>query len=387
MVWYLLTFLISISLLSVSRRVIKTQQIYIEILAIILPCLLAGFRSNEIGTDTMAYLEPIFNAAKNASGFNEYMNYSWYNIYRYNHVYEYEIGFTTLIYITSKIFHNIVPCKFFVELLIIVPIFIALKKYCKNVPLWLGMGVFYFLFFNQSLNLMRQYIAMSFLFLAIVGYMQNKKIRNYISFQVIAMLFHSSSLIGIVIILIMIYINYSDEKYIIHNNQRNKVILVTCFGLILLVVLNNASYLLSVLGMSTYIGYVNGTLTFMPNQIIVRLPILFFCWVKWKILLKQCKNINFYICMVLYTIIFSQLAGTSTFGVRISVYFSIFLIAFLPQIYNCSNRSNRNIKSLMVSTNWTNLLCNVAIIFYIIFYWWFYYINLGSDGTMPYKFF
>lgn len=48
---------------------------------------------------------------------------------------------------------------FFIHALILAPIYLGLKRMKKSYPVYLGMLVFYLLFYNTSLNMMRQWIA------------------------------------------------------------------------------------------------------------------------------------------------------------------------------------------------------------------------------------
>ena len=100
----------------------------VVIIALLIPCLLAAFRASSIGTDYEVYLKPIFLNALKSNSFIEYLNSRWYSIWRYIYVKDWEIGFTTIIYIVSKLTHSLQFCAFVVEAFIIFPTYGAIEN-------------------------------------------------------------------------------------------------------------------------------------------------------------------------------------------------------------------------------------------------------------------
>ena len=103
-------------------------------------------------------------------------------------------------YVIAKIIGNLQWVLFFIHILIVVPIYLGLRKF-KDLDgkLWLCMLVFYFMFYNVSLNIVRQYIAIAILFYGISSLLNDKRgeTKFWISL-IVALLFHNSSLLGIV---------------------------------------------------------------------------------------------------------------------------------------------------------------------------------------------
>ena len=196
---YIVFFLISCFLIWLSE---KSSSRYIgkllAFIAILLPCILAGMRADTIGTDLRVYVEPMYNAAKQSTSFSSYMDQRWYVIWRYMYVNKFEIGFTTLVYLIEKLGGSLGTVLFFIQALILAPIYLGLKRMKKSYPVYLGMLVFYLLFYNTSLNMMRQWIAMSILFYGLSYLITNEKKKYFITI-VVACLFHTSALMGVVI--------------------------------------------------------------------------------------------------------------------------------------------------------------------------------------------
>ncbi|BBK63261.1 MAG: EpsG family protein [Thomasclavelia ramosa] len=371
MIQYLLTFSISSIFIYISKYIKRNQRWILFFIALFIPCFLAGIRSEIIGTDVNVYLMPIYNAAEKAGNFNEYLNTSWFNIYRYNSVKEYEIGFITVIYVLVKMFHSIFVVKFFIQFLIIYPIYFALKKYGEKTLIWIGMLIYFLLFFNQSLNIMRQYISMSFVFLAIVGFIKTNDFKHYVIFQLIALTFHSSSLIGLGIFFIYKFLYRNEVNSITVLNKR--VMYISILGLLLLLSPTLISKFLAQIGLNSYSLYIKGELTFMPNQIIIRLPLLILSLINWNKMCKKSEYFHFYFCMLIFTILFAQLAGSSQFGARIAIYFAVFQIVLCIQLCKTIGRNQINM-----------VILNIGIIAYYLFYWWFYYAYMGMDATVPF---
>ena len=126
---------------------------------------------------------------------------------------------------------------------------------------------------------MRQYISVAFLFLGI-QYVFIGNWKKYFLCQVTAVLFHSSEIIGIILMLIFKFVQ--DNKKEIDNNPKlkNNILpdlktwVVIGIGASTLLVTPLIVKLLNLLNLSKYSVYISGNIHFMPNQIISRLPML-----------------------------------------------------------------------------------------------------------------
>jgi hypothetical protein len=358
--------MLSIFLLWGSNKVKGSQKEVLVFIALMLPCIIAGGRATSIGTDVRGYLQPMFDAATSTNSFGEYINYAWSsNAWRIRFVYEQEIGFTLLVWIVGKLTHNIHVVMFAIEAVTIVPFYYAIKRIVQKREIWLGMLIYYFFFYNLSFNVMRQCIAMSFLFLGVTYYFK-KDYKKYFVFQVVAFLFHKSSLIGILIVLC--------EKFIASPKNTEKVarknmIIVIVTSIIVVLGMNRLLYLLTLVGLGKYGGYLRGNLHFLPNQIISRAPIALMFIFNWK-KLKQNPINYFYFAMIIVSMVVAQLASVNEFSGRIASYFMLFYV------YSFIEVSRIKYKGTQMNT--------VIGICYAGFYWWFYFVLLGVAETVPY---
>lgn len=369
---YIIGFIISTLLLSFSNKIVERQRWLFTCIALIIPCCIAGFRAESIGTDVYNYLAPMTNAAISSDNLVDYMNTSWYRVYRNLYVSNYEIGFSLLVYVIAKVFKNIYAVQFGIQAITIIPLYIACSKLKNKFPLWLCILTYYCLIFNTSLNLMRQAIGMAFIFLGYV-YFSNHEKKKCIIVTIIAVLFHTSALLGIIIYFFFYFVNDDHLLDLRLGKKRSynyiNMIIVIAIGFILIVSVNGVVNTLSSLGLGKYIGYINGELHFMPNQFISRLPIFILFLYAWGKCKNTNNNMNFLFIMLYFDLLCSQFTSVNSFGGRIALYFSQFQILTYPTIY-LATKKNKFVLFLLIA--------------YMAFYWWFYYVYSGVNATVPY---
>ena len=129
MIIYIVVFVISIFLLYLKNRVKnKWLKKILIILALMLPCILAGLRHHSIGTDVDVYVSRLFDLAVRSKSFSDFLTLKWWRVWTYVYVSDFEIGFTFFVYLISKMFSNLQVLLFFIQLLIIIPIYIGVRK-------------------------------------------------------------------------------------------------------------------------------------------------------------------------------------------------------------------------------------------------------------------
>lgn len=369
---YVFTFAISTLFFKLADYVKKEQRICVDSIAIILLCLLAGFRAQSIGTDTAGYIQPMIKGAISSENIKDFFQYSWISGFSTKTVLNYEIGYTLFVYFISSLFKSIVVTQSALELLAILPIYFAIREK-KDIPIWLGMLVFMLQFYNGSFNLIRQTIAMAFMLLGVTYWINDKRKKFVISF-VCAVLFHTSGLIGIIIIVLYEYIGrYRNMKIKsldrkISINYLNLAIAIG-IGIAALIGIKIVIALLTQFGLAKYVGYIFGDIRFMPNQIINVLPPAILLIFSFKYFKDHQEEWAFYVVMMAYTMVTGQFTSVNSFGGRIRLYFMIFSIFSYPLVctYSCNKRTSK-----------------IIIISYLACYWWFYYVFSGSDQTVPY---
>lgn len=376
MIIYLICFALSCSSFYLScKSKNKVVTVMFEILGILIPCILAGCRDLSVGTDIKVYLKNIFDASLSTDSWNEYLNYGWFNGWKIVYVKDYEIAFIGVVYIISKTFLNIHVVMFFIEILMILPIYAGVKKVFKNngSAIAFSMLVYYLSMFNSGLNIMRQYIAISFLFLSVICLINKKNIKCYI-YIIISILFHKSSLIGILILILYNIMNSSIKfkikigRYYIEV-KKILIIGISIVGLFIIYKMDIIMKLLDAVNLSEYSSYISGSFSMNLFRIIMVIPILFVMYRNKNNIFKE-DNIYFYLLIYIISQLTIQLASIKTYTIRISYFFKIFDTIFLVIICKNNLKIKKSSSFIVIGT--------------LLVYWIYIYVIGKSGQTVPY---
>lgn len=183
-----------------SKKTVYLRYLFVAI-SIFIPVVFAGIRDLSIGTDTSGYVLKLFISARNCGDLAEFLQLN---------MNQYEVGYLFITYCMAKISSNIHWLLFVNQLLIISPIVFGIARAYEGENLFLPYLIYLFLFYCESLNMVRQSIALSFVFLGLV-FLLNKNKLLYFVLIVAALLFHTSAIIGIVFFLISIICSNPDR--------------------------------------------------------------------------------------------------------------------------------------------------------------------------------
>ena len=376
---YLIGFALSIGIIAFAEK--KRLPIFLtcSVLALLIPCLIAGFRAQNVGTDVMVYVKPLTESAICADNLKEYFNSYWYREWRNLYVQYYEIGFSMLVFVVAKLTKNLGCVLFAISAVITVPMYIALSRNRKNAPVWLGMLTFYLLFYSASLNIMRQWAAMSFLLLALQLLREKKYIWTVI-LTLFACLFHSSALIAFMIYGVYWLLQVGQNRTIKLGRLQVRTPIVTMcvvfFGSVaVLLCLNIIVKIMVLTGFTRFAGYLSGEpLSLMLAQILLRLPPLVIMLLFWKSFSKKEPAAVFFLTMSLLEIVMSQLMSVAEHAIRIGMYFSAYTVLWPSLLYaSIKQRSHRVFFCLL-------------LIGYMLVYWYYCFIMHGRNEVYPYSF-
>ena len=163
-------------------------------------CLLAAFRSDNIGTDVLVYGKPTFIQACNSTSLLQFISN-----------YDGEVLFGLIGFVSAKIFKSLHFFWFIIELLCVSPIYYIAIKNRNNHSIAVTMFVYMFVYYPMSFNVMRQSIAAGILMLAFFQYISNKK-KYAIIWAVVSVLFHSSAILGILLYLVVLLIQKPTRR-------------------------------------------------------------------------------------------------------------------------------------------------------------------------------
>lgn len=346
-----------------------------SVVALLIPCLLAAFRAEQIGTDVRGYITPLYNAAKESASIKKYWEMKIIGSYR--NVNDFELGFIILVYISAKFFKSKQILLGMIQLLTVVPVYFGIKRFENRVALWFGMLVYYLMYYNATLNMMRQWIAMGLLIYAFKDLLEKKYIR-YIIVILLGMLFHRSALIGVAFIALRVFFDIYLCRYSINigiglklSSDFRKVLLLLLICCIVFYVPEIVLYILRLTGLSSYRHYFyNSQIHFGMRQFIVRSPILVLLIINIKKM--QCQmDYKFLFGMAICDTIFSNYVSGGEYMYRVACWFAGFNIYSYPLLLENLKVRYRKIMK-------------VAVIAYLILYWWYYFCYKRSHQTVPY---
>ena len=358
---YFIVFINSISLYYCYFQTNRNKLFLI--FSIVLPATIAGCRDIGVGTDTLVYSEHYFNIAKNIK---------LSEIFTYDNI---DKGYLFLNYIAVQLHDSINSVFFFTELLILICVYATLSiiKVEKRHAL-LFMTLFYFCFYNISLNLMRQTCAISLSFLSYAFYVRKKWLIS-IFLILLSYTFHSS----VIVALLIPYIDFLTK-------MRNGCIKKT------FIFINIFIFIAIFIGFYKYVGLMsslqiinanyadrystNGIFTSMNLSTIPKVDILIMLYILYILVKIKYQNkvnsnrIDFAIFIHFIYILFFALSFYSFFLYRISYYL---LIIDLFEV--CYFLSRKIIKNDLVTT--FLVILNISI-------WYYNYIICFSGETYPY---
>ena len=174
----------------------KVLCIVFLVLIIISNTIILGLRDFGVGTDTLVYIDTYFNYAKYATNIkNIWLDGS-----------DYDRGFLFLAYISTLIGDTSQTLLLLTEFFIIFFTVLGIYQFKKTMSIsmtWF-MVLFVLMYQYVTVNLMKQFCAMSLLFWGYSLFLQ-KKYWAYIGLQLIAYFFHSTSIIFIMIPVLQVF--------------------------------------------------------------------------------------------------------------------------------------------------------------------------------------
>ena len=154
---YLLSAFFSILACNSFKKNNKIYGIILSIIAILIPCIIAGLRCETIGTDTSKYVAKTFIAAQNGYNYSSAMS-------NMNNVANVEYFYKLITFIISRVTNNVNWMYFIISLITVTLIYLTCYDNRTDKGNYtLAYFSFLVLFFNRSLNLSRQSIAIAIL--------------------------------------------------------------------------------------------------------------------------------------------------------------------------------------------------------------------------------
>lgn len=370
---YLITFSISILFTFFAQKNVNNRLIFFScsVIAVLVPSLLAGLRDSGIGTDTKVYVDYIWADFKYITNWNQF--YTMYQQKQFNDI---EPLYLCLNYIASLFGSKVNNIYFLSNLLTNLFIYLSAYDNRKKSSMTLFMFIYLFSYYNMSLNLVRQSLALSFCLYSF-KYIEQKKWWKFIVMFIIINLAHNTGLFFVAFLILYILFEY------LKNNKSRKLILsFTTLCVVLGTVFIDIT-------LTFFVGYgilpskflIYNSLETAPliKSVFINYIIYIFLFISFGVIIKQ-KDLKTEFAKYTYLKINGTLLFASTiiskWAFRISYYFNIitdcimlpralfFIKKRLPQKYI--------------------LILSATVILILIIWYWTIIFNNGNQ-TYPYK--
>lgn len=363
MIPYLLVFIFTIFFTHLADKYYNEKILFciFSVIALVPPILLAGLRDETIGTDIQVYVIRTFAMAGEYGNMGDFLSDS--NI---------DIVFTLLMYFSNTFFGSVNGALIVIAAFILICVYVSMMKMRLYFPMSYAMFIYLFSFYNTSLNLMRQNMAMAVCLLMFVFFIRKEYVKSTFA-GVVAFLCHSSSVFFLIPIILYNFFCQQNRQW----EKTRKCVIIYC-TLLPLIFLFFDSLLDFFIGIGVFaekyamystLNKEGGTVV---NTLFV-LTYVIFIFVTFRFLLrnKRSKN-NLYAFIITYsTLVVSLLSAISMWAGRLSLYFQIITVWVFPVlIYNLPYRKIAVYKKLFTVL--------------IVFYWWYTYIFNNANETYPY---
>ena len=361
---YIIVFAISLLLLYASIKAKKKPaKILFFALSIIIPCILASLRSINMTVDTMIYIEPLFKIAKKANFFD----------YIFNNGITNDVLYLIVSYVCAKISSSISVLFFAMELLVLAPLYIAIRRrYDKPFYVVLAAMAALALLYNASFNMARQAISLSFFVLA-VEYLFEGKNKKYWLLSIAAFFMHWSAFIAFPIAFIIHRIKVSDKKTI----TGLGFVAIAIVGFFIVGSMNTFLNAIN-LGNLKIVEYIsNHSMTEYTSNATADTLFFVFIYIVIKLFRRPSRGNNkneddAFSLLTLLGLIVMQYGAFIEYGFRLSYYFLYpVLILYVPKICETQKRNNAVILTLTIFMS-------------LIFYWVFWVIISNYHDTYPF---
>ncbi len=333
------------------------------VLVILIVSIFAGIRDISVGTDVEYYVIKHFNWVA------LFPNQMWkYIIYLVTYD-EVEPIYALVQYIGYSVFHSINFVLFMLSLITHIFIYFGLVKKAEQISISTAWLIYCFLFYNTTLNIVRQSCAVAIIFYMVMCILEEKiSVKKYIILTVIALGFHRSSLLMAIILPLLIW-SYNNK---IKRNINYIIVFVLCLFPFFFKFIGSFISSLNSLPMKYQVFFndINsGQSSIMLDTIIYLLPTILFIYLAYK--QKTNVQIKFYLVMAFVSI--SCCVASNLMISRLSYYFIIFFCYSIPYSTKIiSTRANGRQLYRFGMIGWFALM------------WYINIVNYGYGATYPY---
>lgn len=293
---------------------------------VLFPCLLAAVRDSSVGTDVTKYGEAVFLSAGNMPIDAFFARYAG----------DIDILYLLVTYGFAQLTSDIVLYFFFLQLLAMVPVVVAVIVLCRSYA-HIGLAVYYLLFFAYSLNLMRQSIALSLVLVSVI-LVERQRFWWFSTVVLIAAGFHSTALLALALYPLCHLLNRRDRPQLSPGMDRFRYVVV--FGLFLL----TATMVVATPALIRTFHTLRPTFTYQLNHLgqgtlsaglaLAGCMALFFYWRFLTSWFRRDDDPTVFglSVILLFSVVIFQMTVLSPEMYRLSLYFMIVVVVLLPRM-------------------------------------------------------
>lgn len=365
--YYVIAFGLSLIGIYLANQYFRNKFLFVffSIIALAPGIIIAGFRFHTIGSDTDFYILPIFNqATKYFTNFTEFAEANPNT----------EFLYLLYTWIVTRVINESYIYLSINHLLILLPMYIAafrLRRYLSPVMFFL---IYYLIFYQESLSIVRQSIAISLSTLAFTYYASGSY-KKYALFVILAFGFHST----VIVVLLYPLILWCVKKYPMSKNVKKYSIFVVAgalvvinLNLILMLLINsgllNTKYLIYTADSDTFKGGLGVT------NFVLKFMIIYFIY-SFRKLNRKLLFADFAYILAIMDLFFCMFALLMAPLDRFSLYPRLMTCVTLPILFKISKQQH---------LNKLNIFKPILILF-LMFFWYYVYMLGDFDSTSDYK--
>lgn len=352
-----------------EKKKSKPICIILTILALLLPAILAGLRDSSIGTDVELYGNYWFEYA----GKYKLIPYIKMGL-------EQSIGLVYMLlnYAVSMITDDVKVFYFVLSLLETVLVYMGVRPFRDKISVPFAMFCYYTIFYNNTLNLLRQSLAVAFVCFS-YQYLVRDKIGIYLLISILAVMSHYSAIFVFLLIFIWKYLKRCSNKLAVYSFN---LILFTVLAFIMITYKPFLNLLISHNILSERF------LTYMKETVVggrlIRIGfwffVAFFAYIAFGRMINYDKLNKFWISCVTLSMAFSLIVFMgNVYAIRMAYYFDGAVIIFLPMIPKVYKLRINNMGNLKYT-----MYLILAVV--LIARWYLEYVHSLNGETYPYKF-
>lgn len=364
---YFVCFAVSILFAYLANKAKKKSLFLLfSVISVLIPVMLAGMRDYSIGVDVKNYLkmDRFWAGAQKAESLVEYLKY-------YLSLGLREPLFALYIGAIEKITGEYRVFLILSHTIIMTGVYIGAYRMRKHARPEMVLILFFLLYYNYSLNTVRQYIAMAVVF-AFFADLERRKFLRYAIVVAVMSLVHTTTLLAFVPL--VLYIILYPKRGIYEVPLKKKIILsaLIIVGVVVFIPMVRLMMRIGVLG-TKYTFYLKDEFERMSftrmGLIVLEIAGFVYCYKK---LQEHIECADFYLINTVVFVCFQQLAMMIVYGQRVTAYFSFANIVTLSMFPKC--QTDKKKRYILYAT--ITALC--------LYYWYYMYVKNLSSQTIPY---